>query len=293
MISWPNELIESIARRRSVLFLGSGVSANSKNSEGKSPATWAPFLKSVLDSHQEVLQSHTAEIEHLLEVKDYLMACEIIVNVMGERDFGECVASEFRRPGYIPAEIHKVIFSLDSRIVITPNVDKIYEQYACSESNSTIVVKSYSDEDLAKYLRTNDYLIIRAHGNVDESSKMIFTHGQYSRARNKYASFYRLLDALILTHTFIFIGCGINDPDIQLTLENANFLYENCLPHFFVASEKSMTPNTKNILDKNRNLRVLTYNNDDGLHTELLDSLKELNDLVEVKREEISQKCTW
>ena len=293
MISWPNELIESIARRKCVLFLGSGVSANAKNSDGKSPATWAPFLKTVLTNHQEILRPHSEEIEKLLDARDYLMACEIIVNEMGERDFGECVATEFRRPGYIPAEIHKVIFSLDSRIVITPNVDKIYEQYACSESNSTIVVKSYSDEDLAKYLRTNDYLIIRAHGSVDESSKMIFTHGQYSKARNKYASFYRLLDALILTHTFIFIGCGINDPDIQLTLENANFLYENCLPHYFVASGENMTPNIKNILDKNRNLRVLTYENEDGEHIELLESLKELSSAVEARREEISQSCTW
>lgn len=177
--------------------------------------------------------------------------------------------------------------------MITPNVDKIYEQYACSESNSTIVAKSYSDDDLAKYLRTHDYLIIRAHGHVDESSKMIFTHGQYSRARNKYSSFYKLLDALILTHTFVFLGCGINDPDIQLTLENANFLYENCPPHYFVASKGAMTESQIDILDRNRNLRVLTYRNDDGTHSELLTSLGSLKDLVERKREELSRNCTW
>ena len=293
MINWTNELVESIARRKCVLFLGSGVSANSKNSEGKSPATWEPFLRSVVEKCEDRLQAQKQEIEHLLGMKDYLMACEILVNEIGERDFGEYVASEFRRPGYSPAEIHKVIFSLDSRIVITPNVDRIYEQYACAESNSTIVAKSYWDEDLAKFLRTNDFLIIRAHGHVDETSKMIFTHGQYSRARNKYLSFYKLLDALILTHTFIFIGCGINDPDIQLTLENANFLYENCPPHYFIASETSMTTNLKNILERNRNLRVITYANEDGTHTELLESLKDLRDRVDKKRAELSNNCAW
>jgi len=293
MIRWPDDLVDAIARRKCVLFLGAGVSANSRNSQGKSPAEWEPFLRSFLDKYTERLDSKKTEIEQLLSFKDYLMACEIIVNEIGERDFEEQVASEFRRPGYMPARIHEVIFSLDSRIVITPNVDKIYEQYASSESNSTIVAKSYSDEDLAKYLRTNDYLIIRAHGHVDETNKMIFTHGQYSRARNKYSSFYRLLDALILTHTFVFIGCGINDPDIQLTLENANFVYENCPPHYFVSPQNAISPCKVSILDKNRNLRVLTYQNEDGSHKELLNSLEQLKSLVESKRFNISQSCTW
>lgn len=35
MIDWPEALVEAIARRRCVLFLGSGISANSQNSSGK------------------------------------------------------------------------------------------------------------------------------------------------------------------------------------------------------------------------------------------------------------------
>lgn len=31
MIDWPDKLIDSIARRRSVLFLGAGISANAQN----------------------------------------------------------------------------------------------------------------------------------------------------------------------------------------------------------------------------------------------------------------------
>lgn len=43
MIDWPEALVEAIARRRCVLFLGSGISANSKNSSGKQPATGKSF----------------------------------------------------------------------------------------------------------------------------------------------------------------------------------------------------------------------------------------------------------
>lgn len=38
MIRWPIELIDDIAKRNSVLYLGSGISAASKNDSGKSPA---------------------------------------------------------------------------------------------------------------------------------------------------------------------------------------------------------------------------------------------------------------
>lgn len=176
-------------------------------------------------------------IEEMLNLKDYLTACEVIVDTLGENDFGELTADEFRRPGYKPSKIHEAVYRLDSRLVLTPNIDKIYEQYAMNESHSTVVAKSYYESDVAKFLRTDDYLIIRVHGYVDDSAKIIFTHKQYSEARCRYASFYRILDALMLTHTFVFLGCGISDPDIQLLLENTNFL-DPVACHIFLLQQK-------------------------------------------------------
>lgn len=203
MIRWPNELIDDIAKRKSVLYLGSGISAASKNDDGKSPATWSKFLEGILDARQEKLETCLSTIEQLLKKENYLMACEIIVKHLGERDFGELAADEFRRPGYHPNELHKIIFSLDSRLVITPNIDKIYDQYATTQSNGTVIIKTYRD-DIARYLRAPDYLIIKAHGTIDDTDHIVFTHGQYSRARSDHAAFYRMLEALLLTHTFIF-----------------------------------------------------------------------------------------
>ena len=293
MIDWPDKLIDSIARRRSVLFLGAGISANTQNRYGKHPATWEAFLKRIVNNKSEKIGIHKEEIIDLLENKKYLMACELIVDLIGQNEFGEEAAEEFRRPGYLPAEIHKTIYGLDSKIVITPNVDKIYDECALTESHSSVVVKKYYDVDLAKYLRSNDYLVIKAHGTVDETSKMIFTHKQYSFARYNNASFYKLLDALILTHTFIFLGCGINDPDIELTLENANFLYEGCLPHYFVTANGSISGNMQKVSLANRNIEVISYDNVSGNHSELLEELQELSQKVDSKRIELAETSTW
>lgn len=293
MINWPDALVEAIARRRCVLFLGSGISANSKNEYGKKPATWDEFLRDILAKHTTKLRAHKDTIERLLNEKDYLMACEVIVDDIGENDFGDLVSDEFKRPRYKPCALHEEIYKLDSRIVITPNIDKIYEQYAMTESHSSVVAKSYYEDDLAKYLRTSDYLIIRAHGHTDETSKLVFTQKQYNKVRCMYSSFYKLLDALILTHTFIFLGCGINDPDIKITLENSNFLYPGTRPHYFVTADGMYEPEISKVLFNNRNLELLTYENPDGTHSNLLDSLRELNQKVEDKRVIIRDAQTW
>ena len=293
MINWPEMLVKDIAKRKCVLFLGAGVSSNAKSEQGKHPATWEEFLKDVTDKRKDKISSHMDILMNLIKKQDYLTACEIIVDTIGENDFAELIADEYRRPGYKPSKIHEIIYGLDSRIVITPNVDKIYEQYALAESNSSVVVKSYYEEDLAKYLRSDDFLIIRAHGYVDESSKAIFTHRQYAEARNKYSSFYKLLDALILTHTFVFIGCGINDPDIQLILENATFLYPDCRQHYFITSDDSISPEIQESLGKNRNLEMITYKNPDGMHSHLIAELCELQERVEEEREAVAMQIPW
>lgn len=293
MIVWPPKLIDSISRRRSVLVLGSGISANSQNSSGRRPATWELFLERVITNQKSRIGNNEAEIRSLLGEKKYLLACELIVDLIGTVEFGEEAQEEYRRPKYEPSEIHKTIFSLDSRIVITPNVDKIYEECALTESHSSVVVKRYYDADLAKYLRTNDYLVIKAHGTVDDTDRMIFTHKQYSNARCNYASFYRLIDSLIQTHTFIFLGCGIDDPDIELVLENANFQYEGCPPHYFITANGLISDNMKKVLKTNRNLEVITYENSSGKHAELLDELKKLAELVDNSRVALAGSSAW
>lgn len=293
MIEWPDLLIDAIARRRCVVFLGSGISANARNIDGKKPPTWAEFLKTVLINEEKKLQNVKDLLEKLINIGDFLMACEVIINNIGERAFAEAVADEFRRPGYKHSDVHKLIFGLDSRIVVTPNVDKIYEQYALHESDSTIVVKSYYDDDIAKYIRSKDYLLIREHGYVDDANKMIFTQKQYNIARCQYRTFYDLMDALILTHTFIFLGCGINDPDIKLVLENSNFSHCGCNPHYFVTEKGSFDLEIAKVLRSNRNLEFLEYNNSDGTHSRLIEDLKKLNEVVDGERKTISDQQSW
>ena len=55
-ISWPNSLVNDIARRRCVIFLGSGISRNSVNEAGIRPKTWAATLEAAMQQLDKTVQ---------------------------------------------------------------------------------------------------------------------------------------------------------------------------------------------------------------------------------------------
>lgn len=289
-MNWPKQLISDIARRRCVLYLGAGISANARARDGRTPPTWEQFLRSCL---KNIDKNERDYIELLLKRKDYLSACEVIIDRIGFSAFKDEAQNAFRQPGYKPAEIHEIIFGLDSRLIITPNVDKIYDQYANSMSQGTVVEKRQTDNDLADFIRRQERVIIKAHGSIDAPDNMIFSLRQYNEARYKYAGFYRILDSLTLTHTFIFIGCGLNDPDIMLTMQNYNFNFPNCRPHYFICADNEINRDIENSLLNNYNIKVLKYDNSCEDYHNLPIALNELRSQVESERNNLADNYNW
>ncbi len=290
MISWPINLITDIARRQCVLFLGAGVSKNATNKTGRSPKTWSEFLKAGVS--QVANASDKKVISNCIKRGDYLMACELLKNSLDSGKFINLLRDEFQRPGFKVADIHKDIFLLDSRIVITPNFDKIYESYAASETQGTIITKYYYDTDIVDVLRDDAYIILKIHGCIDSPNQVIFSKLDYIEKRNLYRSFYEILEALALTKTFVFIGAGLNDPDIQLLLENHAFRHKVSHKHYFVLPKKYTSEQELDVYSESMNLEFILYD-DKSEHKELKESIKELISIVDNKRNEIATARNW
>ncbi|GAB6953603.1 SIR2 family protein [Mediterraneibacter glycyrrhizinilyticus] len=290
-MKWPIEIVEKIAKRKAILFLGAGISANALSSDGKKrPPTWEKFIQKVSDKISD--KTIIEYVNNLIKEKDYLTVCEVLVNQLGTERFERIAREEFLTPKYQSHKIHENVLKLDTRIVITPNVDKIYEVYAQAETAGTILVKKYYDSDLVSKIKSEERIILKIHGTLDESSKMIFTRSQYTNARYENAAFYRLLEALSLNYTFIFLGCGFSDPDIQLVLENYSFVFPGSPAHYFVTPEDGINDEYKRIIKENRNLEIITYNARNN-HQELHDALEELVFLVEEERTRIAEEMDW
>ncbi len=287
MINWPSSLVSDIARRKSVLVIGAGVSKNSTNSSGLRPKDWKEFLVQSSDH-----LNGKAEINRQIKSGDFLTACELIKKELGRDDFNTLVKEEFLNPRFNHAEIHQHIYNLDSRIVITPNFDKIYDTYANTTSQGSIIIKKFYEEDIIDCIRRPEPLIIKIHGSVDSTDNLIFTRKDYSEARTKYRNFYQIIEALSLTHTFIFIGCGTNDPDIRLLLEDFTFKYPLNKQHYIIMPSNALNNKVKEIVKDTMSLKILEYDSS-NYHKLLTDSLAELVTEVELKRQEIANLQSW
>jgi len=123
--------------------------------------------------------------------------------------------------------------------------------------------------------------IIKAHGCITDPSKIVLTRSQYFKARQLYSNFYKVLDALFLTHTLFFIGYGLNDPDIQLILENTNITFKSTHSHYSLI-EAGMHETIKRSFQDSFNIKLIEYPR--GLYEEANRILGELADAVVEKR---------
>ncbi len=291
-IRWPAELVSAIARRRCVVVLGSGVSRQSVNAAGLRPPTWSELLTEGV-RRLTCTNAVKGAIHKALRSREYLLVCQMVKEQMGDPEFREFLREQFLTPQFQAAPIHDSIISLDSRIVATPNFDKIFDTRINTVQNNSVAIKCFDHDDLAQAIRSKNRLVIKIHGSIDTPTQTIFTRQEYAQARQKYASFYAVLEALILTHTFLFLGCGLSDPDVQLLLEDYSNRFRHTSPHFFVLAKdyyahKSVLSSVASSL----NIRALTYDSKNN-HEALRPAIDELCLLVDMERQALQTSADW
>lgn len=105
-MKWSMDIIEKIAKRKAILFLGAGISANAVSLDGKKhPPTWEQFMRVILKEIAD--DSIKRYVSSLLKEKDYLTACEVLVNRIGNIRFEKIAIEEFLAPKYKNHKIHE------------------------------------------------------------------------------------------------------------------------------------------------------------------------------------------
>lgn len=289
MIDWPEDLINDIASRRSVLFLGAGVSRNAQNALGVHPREWTDYLKYLASLATDPQQ---AEILQCITDADLLTACELARKYLSPSVFKTAMLREYSGNAYRPAKIHDDLSLVDSRLVMTTNFDKLYENRANQLQDNTVIVKNYYDRDVADVFRRRDRVVLKVHGTIDAPDQTIFSRSQYALARRDHAHFYQLLRGLFVTHTFVFLGASMRDPDMQMLLEDHAYRFEGSRPHYMVMPENSARSGTLSVLEETMNLKALLYDPANN-HKALADSVEALVPRVEAAREEIAATAAW
>lgn len=288
MIQWPEEVIQTIGRRKSVVVIGSGVSKNSTTAKGQRPDNWEDFLKSVCKAIAD-----PKVVEDLIQKRDFLTACELLRSKLTSHVFMDVIQNAFQKPGFAPAKIHEHIYGLDASIVLSPNFDNIYDTYALTTSKGTVVIKDHTSTDTAFYLAGGEHrLILKTHGSANNPDSIIFTRSDYAAARTKHSLFYELIKSLVLTHTFLFLGCGVDDPDIRLIFEDVQYAHSRLPYHYMTLPQGEVDPEVQGLISNSMKVKFLLYSPDNG-HAELTSSLEDLVAKVDSYRQLRSADQKW
>lgn len=281
MATWPDSLVAELAERRCVIFLGAGASAGCNPRVGADrPPTWERLLTDALAKVKN--PSDAAEAQRLIQKEQYLDAAQVLWDSINPPDIHNFLRDKFKKPNYEPSEIHKAVVELDPKIVITTNIDDIYETY-CKTAGSASGYNhcNYYDLHALHDIRSTLRVILKAHGCITDPNQAVMTRRQYFEAKLKHPQFYNLLDALFLTKTILFIGCGLSDPDIQLVLENANIAVPSVHPHYALVEDGRHHSLVQSI-KKTYNIQLIEYPK--GKHDEAVNALKALSQQVEAYR---------
>lgn len=288
MVNWPEELIRDIARRRCVLVIGSGVSRQATAANGSRPPTWELFLE---NANNKLKGGPNQYIQDAIEGGDLLHACEWLQHEH-DHNWTTILRDSFSNPGFRYGAVHENIARLDARIIFSLNFDDILDRALRQVYAGSCVTKHYYDDGVAEFLRGINRYLVKVHGSLDETRRIIFTQKQYAQARISAAPFYNAFDSALMTHTFLFLGAGYRDPDINLILENQNFTYNSLQPHYFL-SARGVHDKLKHSLRQNRNLQIIEYDAKDIHHSGFAEAISQLLPLVDEARQSIAQSLEW
>jgi hypothetical protein len=287
-MAWPDSLVTELAARRCIIFMGAGTS-RSATRQGLggavfNPPDWLGFLRILRSAHNRGTADDLTLADEFLDQNRYLDCAEILKSTcIHGADYARVLGTTFER--YQPTDIHKCIDLIDQKIVVTTNFDTLYEDY-CRQGDgaSGYIVQNYYDDDIVTRLRSPKRLIVKAHGCVTRPERTVLTRSDFFIARQKHQGFYKVLESLFLTHTLVFIGYSVNDPDIQLLLENSSITAHSDHPHYALMAA-GIHPAIRNSFRKTYNIEILEFDPADN-YAQFGVSLENLAERVEEVREE-------
>lgn len=283
---WPDVLVDRISQHDYVLFIGAGISSHSKNKLGQSPPRWRELIEVLSTKFLSGNKARFDEVKRAIKSHDLLTAAEVIQHYCGATarldDFRNEIS--MRVDGGVTAEsafqknnIHDLISSLDPRIIVTTNYDKILERHFLHGFK----ILPFDSTEIASSVRQGHPVIVKLHGSVDHAARTILTRLDFTRLRRDGRHALDTLEALLLTRTALFIGYSLDDPDLRLILEN-QFGAKGARPAHYLLTQRERSDIRRALFREAYGVNLLEYSGDHFIG--VVESLTALVALVEARR---------
>ncbi len=190
------DLRTALEREKLVIFVGAGVSRNSKL------PTWGQMVQ-VFAERIGYPSIERLAMEEYIRIPQYFYCMD---ESEGHSEYYKILRE------LIPADakaniLDELIVSLHPRHLVTTNYDNLLDQIA--EDYEVII----EDKQLLKGT-ANQYLI-KMHGDIAQAEKLIFKEEDYLYYSETHRLMEVFLKSLLIDHVFLFVGYSLNDYNLK------------------------------------------------------------------------------
>ncbi|MFT9008770.1 MAG: SIR2 family protein [Bifidobacterium sp.] len=173
-----------------IIFVGAGISM----------ASGFPSWKELIDQFKKDIHLSDAE-------SDNLKIAQYYYDAVGQQKYYQTILDIFQRHGNArPNEIHREIFRIKPRHIITTNYDSLLEQCMDLGPFKYEVINKDSDIPYTK----SDHYIIKMHGDLNQKN-IVLKEDDYLDYENRFYMVANLVKSIIMNNTILFIGYSLRD----------------------------------------------------------------------------------
>ena len=276
MINIPPGLKEAIEADDLVLFIGAGLSWDLKNTNNESLEGWDKMVKSIT-SHLITEGYITDELKQICNALEPIETLKILEKKgISKREIGGFVKHYFTLRGRNNFSFHKKLFSLSTKI-ITTNYDKAFEK-AIPELQE---IKAYKGKDYElNRVKKDSIFLFKLHGCIDGIDSMVLFpsdyDGLYDDKGREAEHALHTLRILISNKTFLFIGTGLGEPQINGIFKEINRIQGIYDQEHYIITNKPLEDSLKFLTP----IKVASYTET----PEVIDQLLEIKQAAEAKK---------
>ena len=276
MINIPPGLKEAIEADDLVLFIGAGLSWNLKNTDNEPLEGWGKMVKSIT-SHLNEKGYITDELKQSCDALEPIKALEKLeTEGINRGQVGKFVKHYFTLGKENDFSFHEKLFSLSTKI-ITTNYDRAFEK-ATPELQE---IKAYKTKDYElNRLKKDPIFLFKLHGCIEHIDSMVLFPSDYdklykSEGREAEHALYALRN-LIFNKTFLFIGTGLGDPQINGIFKEINRIQGIYDQEHYIITDKPL----EDSLNFLTSIKVTSYTE----IPKVIDQLLEIKQAAEAKK---------
>ena len=256
-------LVRRIAEGRVVLYVGAGVS------QSAGLPSWDKLLTELQDAAEGRLQNQgevaCQYFEKLKKRSRNLEVGDWLLTLLGP-EFQQVISDRLSRGENLceiqPSTIHWNLTRFPFSLAITTNYDllleKVYDEsyHVCWPKLSYLTWKHTGE-----ILRTSNrkhFRIVHAHGTVGDDDSIVLSGSQYTALYNAHPRFGDVLKWLLKSRTFLFVGAGLEDPDLIFQLQEAVAEHGDAVgPHYALLPYHEAPQIRRDILRRSLHIEVI------------------------------------